>query len=137
MNKRDEYSGPRIGLYYGIVIDQNKLAKKIQPIDVASVVERITKISPFDAKAVWKLDYDHSQCYSTIVIYHSGYTKINPCPGYIGCWGPNGSTITVSKDVSAMADMISYDIEDYLQPNITETSTGLMGIGYCVVYFIA
>ena len=136
MNFHDKYNGPRIGLYYGIVIDQDRLIKKIQPIDVASIVEKLTGISPFDPKASWKLDYDHSQCSSTIVVYHIDYTKIASCPGYIGGWSPNGFTKMIPSDISNVADIISSAVEKYLQPNITEISYAIIANGYCVIYFV-
>jgi len=92
MNNSNENIGPRIGIYYGIVIDQDHLEKKIEPIDIAFIVEKITNISPYDLQAIWKIDYDRSQCYKTIVVYNKKYSKIKKCPGYVGGWIPFGDT---------------------------------------------
>lgn len=137
MDKRDEHNGPRIGIYYGVVVDQEHLTKKVEPVDIASIVERITKITPFDSKAEWKIDYDRSQCRKTIVIYHTDYTKIIDCPGYVGGWGPHGSTKFIPKEILDTINLMASKIEEYVQPNITDTSYVMIGIGYCLVYFIA
>lgn len=133
----DGNNGPRIGLYYGVVIDQDHLDIKLDPIDIATLIEKITKVSPFDIGATWKLDYDHSQSYRTIIIYNNKYSKITKCPGYIGGWNACGNTKCVPLDISSIAENISTCIEKFLQPNLSDESYALLGVGYSIAYFVA
>lgn len=136
MSNTNEINGPRIGLYYGVVIDQDHLDHKLEPIDIVGIVEKITNISPFHPTAVWKLDYDRSQSYRTLVIYNINYSKINLCPGYIGGWITCENAKPISDDVSKIANEISDEIENYLYPDIINDSYVTIGIGYCIVYFV-
>lgn len=129
--------GPRIGVYFGIIIDQDHLSQQIEPIEIASLVEQITGISPFDSAALWKIDYDHSRAYPTIVIYHTQYTLRTACPGYLGGWCANGHTKPVPTPVYDEADKISARIEQDLYSRIeNNVSYAMIAVGYCAVYLI-
>jgi len=128
---------PRIGVYYGIVVDQDHLPTKVQPVEIALTVEKVVGISPFDPHAVWKLDYDHSQCFRTIVVYHAQYSKISPCPGFVGGWVASGNTKIIPIEISEEAEIISRSIERLLYPHIeTDDTYGIIGIGYSVIYLV-
>jgi hypothetical protein len=129
--------GPRIGVYFGVIIDQDHLDNKIDPIEIASKVEQITGISPFDIKALWKIDYDRSQSYRTIIVYHTQYTRRTKCPGYIGGWCANGNTKNVPEEIYEEADKISCAIEKDLYPRIeNNTCYAIMAVGYSTLYLI-
>ena len=102
MSNCKELISPRIGVYYGVIIDQDHLDEKLQPIEFAEIVKNITGVCPFNEDAEWKLDYDHSRCYQTIVIYHKDYTKISECPAlvsmYVLQW-PKRFVVLMSADV--------------------------------------
>lgn len=138
MNNSIENTGPRIGIYYGVVIDQDCLAGKVQPIEIASLVEKIAGLTPFDSVASWKLDYDHSQCCRTMVVYHKDYTKITNCTGFVGGWGTCGNTKIVPDSISQEAENISTAVEKLLYPFVDDHgSYAVLAVGYCILYFVA
>ncbi|CAH6420504.1 Hypothetical protein HVR_LOCUS1209 [uncultured virus] len=137
MSDSTENTGPRIGVYYGIVIDQDHLNTKLQPIEFGDIVKSITGVCPFAINAEWKLDYDHSQCCQTVVVYHKEYTKISECPGFLGGWSANGNTKEIPKSIATMADDISTAIEKKLYPQLTDSTVyAILAVGYCAVYLI-
>ena len=128
--------GPRIGLYYGVVIDQDQVTNKIDPVLISLLVEKETGISPSSDEAVWKLDYDHSQVYRTIIIYHTQYSKKTRCPGYIGGWQYCGTPEVVPAEVANMMVNISNAVETLLQAYIKGSSRAWLGTGYSIAYFV-
>ena len=137
MSDGKELIGPRIGVYYGVIIDQDHLNQKLQPIEFGEIVKNITGVCPFDKQAEWKLDYDHSQCYQTIVIYHKDYTKISGCPGFLGGWSANGNTKDVPIDIAAIAEDISEAIEKRIYPQLINSEVyAVLAVGYCAVYLV-
>lgn len=129
-----ELHGPRIGMYYGILIDQDNLTVKLDPIDIAVIVGVITGISPYDSKAVWKLDYDRSLSYRTIVIYHSQYTNRRTCSGYIGGWQAC-EIKTIAPDVTETLNRILNAIERLVKARTDTNSFAILNIGYVIAYF--
>ena len=134
-NRSSDLHGPRVGMYYGIVIDQDRLVSKLDPLDVAVIIESVTGICPYDSNALWRLDYDHCLSYHTIIIYHVHYSQRRMCPGYNGGWNPWMSTEPIPSDISTTADDISKEIERVLRSQMNENSFVTISLGYAVAYF--
>lgn len=138
MNDDDSVSqfGPRIGIYYGVVINQDHLDDKLDPIDIAILIENITGKCPLNKESDWKLDYDHSQCYKTIVIYNTKYTRIIDCLGYVGGWNPYGNVKTVPSEIENIAENITTSLQKFIQTYLIGDSYIMLNTGYSVVYFV-
>lgn len=130
-----EIKGPRIGMYYGIIIDQDSLTPKIDPLDIAAIIEGVVGISPYDPYAMWRLDYDKSLNYRTIVIYHTDYTQRCRCTGYSGGWHSNITQKPIPSSVSQVLNKIIKEVENIVQGVMSEKSFAMVGIGYGVAYF--
>lgn len=136
MNDSFNLLKPRIGLYFGILIDQTSNVAKIEPIDIACEIEKLTHIQPSQVYSKWKLDYDHSGCSSNIVVYHDDYTDIEYTQSLVGSWCLSVKNCDIPEDVINFANEIYDALQAYSENVIGDDDTVTLVFGKFTAYFV-
>ena len=137
MNDNFNKLKPRIGLYFGILIDQTCAVNKIEAIDISREIEKITHIQPSQVYAKWKVEYDHSGCNPNIIVYHDDYTDIEYSQSMVGSWCLSVKNCDVPDDIINFANEIYDILHTYVETVISgDDDVITLAFGRFTAYFV-